>query len=176
MTQHMYPIVNRDEVAGFCETHLTERVMSITRIGERADPNWRIVYFGFDKWQDGTKFVGPLAKMLKEKHADRRDKYCELRKAKRLQHNKFEVKVWCLDRLQVLRLMAHVHEEHRIWFEDVDDAHTQLFLNGTKVIRMAPSDKAWLTEQFYREPYMPHSMARRFLIELVMGNAAPAVA
>lgn len=85
---------------GIWFNELSPRCATITSTLPNAAPDWRVSYFGFDKWTDATKFVARLKRL-------RNDIKAEARKQNRLS-TKYEVKVWSLTRDDVRLLKAEL--------------------------------------------------------------------
>lgn len=141
--------------------NLSPRFCTITSTLPNAAPDWRIAYFGFDKWNQAIKFVARVKRL--------RDVRCEARKSQRL-GTPYEVKVWGLDR-EESRLLWCELEGHTITFAPAQNKPLlTLFLNGQRVVSILPGEQNYAMEFAATLSGLPHVEARekianRFLIQ-----------
>lgn len=134
--------MHKEQIApGIWLNQLSDRVCTITSKLPNASPDWRISYFGFDKWTDATSFVAHIKRMY--------DVKCEARKSKRLT-TKFEVKVWSLTKQEVIALRLRL-EGHTLITKE---SHTNgdgtivydVYLNNQRVIKVHENQMTRLKE------------------------------
>ena len=133
---------------------------TITSTLPNAAPDWRISYFGFDKWNLATKFVFRVKRL--------RDVRCEARKSQRLE-TPYEVKVWSLTREEAQSLWCEI-EGHTITFMPAPGRPLlTLYLNGQRVVSILPCEQDYAMEFASGLKDLTHVEARqkianRFLI------------
>ena len=138
---------------------------TITSTLPNAAPDWRISYFGFEKWNLATKFVFRVKRL--------KDVRCEARKSQRL-GTPYEVKVWSLTREEAQSLWCEI-EGHTITFMPaLGRPLLNLYLNGQRVVSILPCEQNYAMEFAVTLKGLPHvearvAIANRFLI---LANAA----
>ena len=150
---------------GILMHNLSLRFCTITSTLPNAAPDWRIAYFGFDKWNQATKFVARVKRL--------RDVRCEARKSQRLGTD-YEVKVWSLDRTEARHLWCEL-EGHTITFMPAPGKPLlTLYLNGQRVVSILPGEQDYATEFAATLSGLPHAEAREKLANrfLILANAA----
>lgn len=154
----------RQEIHGPCKiSHLNDRVCTIIKQG---DSNWRVTYVGFNQWHEGTAFLMPWAKVLEARHGA--GKHCQLRKAKRLNGWKYEVKIWGLTKNEVLQINADLGNHH-VSFAEYNQQLVDVLLNGQFVGRMTTDCREWLKEQTVRLSGLTHDAAKTLLSSWLLG-------
>ena len=142
---------------------MSPKFSTITSTLPNAAPDWRIAYFGFDKWNLATKFVFRVKRL--------RDVRCEARKSQRLK-TPYEVKVWSLTREEAQSLWCEI-EGHTITFMPaLGRPLLNLYLNGQRVVSILPCEQNYAMEFAATLSGLPHADARekianRFLIAAV---------
>ena len=136
---------------------------TITSTLPNAAPDWRISYFGFEKWNLATKFVFRVKRL--------KDVRCEARKSQRL-GTPYEVKVWSLTREEAQSLWCEI-EGHTITFMPAPGSGLlNLYLNGQRVVSIIPGERDYAIEFAAGLKGLTHADARqkianRFLIAAV---------
>jgi hypothetical protein len=145
------------------ERKLSDRCLVIRSNLPTDPPDWRVVYFGFDKWEKASGFIFSTQAMLEKRHGP--GDYCASRKSKRLK-TKFEVKVRRLTKSDVLRLKADIERIHWFQFESVPGASLlRLYVNGTAVGTITADSRQWMLEQL--QPVAGHN--HRDMVRLASG-------
>ena len=145
--------------------NMSPRFGTITSTLTNAAPDWRISYYGFEKWNQAIKFVARVKRL--------RDVRCEARKSQRLK-TPYEVKVWSLTREEAQHLWCEV-EGHTITFMPAQNKPLlTLFLNGQRVVSILPGERDYATEFAATLSGLPHAEAREKLANrfLILANAA----
>ena len=144
---------------------MSPRFGTITSTLINAAPDWRISYFGFDKWNQATKFVFRVKRL--------RDVRCEARKSQRLGTD-YEVKVWSLTREEAQRLWCEL-EGHTITFLPAPGRPLlNLYLNGQRVVSILPCEQDYAMEFAVTLKGLSHNDARQKIANrfLILANAA----
>lgn len=155
--------MQRQELAkGIWLNQLSARLCTITSTLPNAAPDWRVSYFGFDKWHEATRFVFRLKRL-------RDTVRCEARKAQRLS-TPYEVKVWTLSKEEVQLLWSEL-EGHALTFRPSNRGTViDLCLNGQRVIGIHPTDKEYAEEFVQRLHGLSHTLARRAIVDRFLGQ------